>query len=108
MISEKEYSKNVTVVIRPEDIDVLPSDGQDGTIGTLVRQIYLGDRNDCTIQFGDIFLRVHTENKFSLNIGDDVKLVLDNACFIEYLISKMFLESKNKNNITDYIFITMR
>ncbi|MCD4674078.1 MAG: ABC transporter ATP-binding protein [Anaerolineaceae bacterium] len=82
VINEKDYSNNVTVVIRPEDIDVLPSDGQEGTIGTLVRQTYIGDRNDCTIQFGDVLLRVHTQNKFTLNIGEEVKLVLSNPVLL--------------------------
>lgn len=82
IVEEKEYSNDVTVVIRPEDVDVLPADGQEGTIGKLVRQTYLGDRNDCTIQFGEILLRVHTQNKFRLDIGDDVKLVLNNPVLL--------------------------
>lgn len=83
IINGKNYSDNVTVVIRPEDIDVLPADGVEGTVGTLIRQTYIGDRNDCIVQFGDVTLRVHTQNKFSFNIGEDVKIVLSNPILLD-------------------------
>ena len=82
-ISEKNYNTNVTVVIRPEDIDVLPLEGQEGISGTLIRQTYIGDRNDCAVQFGNITLRVHTQNRYSFNIGEEVKLVLCNPILLE-------------------------
>lgn len=83
VITEKDYSKNVTVVIRPEDIDVLPLTDQEGTSGKLIRQTYIGDRNDCAVQFGDIILRVHTENRHSFKIGEEVSLVLNNPILLD-------------------------
>jgi len=81
--TEKEYSKNVTVVIRPEDIDVLPLTDQEGTSGTIFRQTYIGDRNDCAVKFGDIILRVHTENRHSFKVGEEVSLVLNNPILLD-------------------------
>ncbi|MEN8240497.1 MAG: ABC transporter ATP-binding protein [Chloroflexota bacterium] len=83
VMTDKDYGKNVTVVIRPEDIDVLPPDNKEGTLGTLIRQTYVGDRNDCVVQFGDILLRVNIQNKTSINIGDQLKLVLNNPILLE-------------------------
>jgi len=83
VITEKEYSKNVTVVIRPEDIDVLPLTDHEGTTGTLIRQTYIGDRNDCDVQFGDIILRVHTQNRHSFKIGEEVSIVLNNPILLD-------------------------
>jgi len=83
IITEKDYSKKVTVVIRPEDIDVLPLDNQEGTTGKLIRQTYIGDRNDCAVQFGDILLRVHAQNRYSFNIGEEVKLLLSNPILLD-------------------------
>jgi len=83
VINEKDYSDNVNVVIRPEDIDVLPLTDQEGTSGILIRQTYVGDRNDCVVQFGDIALRVHTQNRHSFNIGEEVSIVLNNPILLE-------------------------
>ncbi len=83
VITEKDYSKNVTVVIRPEDIDVLPLTDQEGTSGILIRQTYIGDRNDCAVQFGDIILRVHTQNRHSFKIGEEVSIVLNNPILLD-------------------------
>lgn len=83
IITEKEYSKNVTVVIRPEDIDVSPLTDQEGTSGTLIRQTYIGDRNDCAVQFGDIILRVHTQNRHSFKIGEEVSIMLNNPILLD-------------------------
>ncbi len=81
--SDKEYSKNVTIVIRPEDIDVLPLTDQEGTSGTIIRQTYVGDRNDCAVQFGDIVLRVHTQNRHAFKIGEEVSIVLNNSILLD-------------------------
>lgn len=76
------FKDKVVVVIRPEDIDVIPPDGEEGTIGKLIRQTYIGDRNDCTVQFGDVFLRVHTQNKYLFEVGQNVKLIFSNPILL--------------------------
>ncbi len=80
---EQTYGENVVVVVRPEDIDVLPSDGGEGTKGILERQIYVGDRNDCIVRFGDVSLRILTQTKYSFEVGQEVSLVFTNPILLD-------------------------
>jgi len=80
---DKSYGEKVVVVVRPEDIDVLPSDGGEGTKGILERQIYIGDRNDCVVRFGDVSLRVLTQAKYAFEVGQEVSLVFTNPILLD-------------------------
>jgi iron(III) transport system ATP-binding protein len=80
---EMELDKNVTVVIRPEDIEVLPYESNDNLVGEIKRQTYLGDRNDCTVQSGEIQLRVHTQNREIFKIGEKVNIHINNPVILE-------------------------
>jgi len=83
VLEEKSYDEKVVVVVRPEDIDVLPSDGGEGTKGILERQIYIGDRNDCVVRFGDVSLRVLTQAKYAFEVGQEVSLVFTNPILLD-------------------------
>jgi len=80
---DRSYGENVVVVLRPEDIDVLPSDGGESPKGIMERLIYIGDRNDCVVRFGDVSLRVLTQPKYSFKVGQEVSLVFTNPILLD-------------------------
>ena len=79
----ESYGENVVVLLRPEDIDVLPSDGGEGIKGILERLIYIGDRDDCVVRFGDVSLRVLTQLKYSFKVGQEVSLVFNKPTLLD-------------------------
>ena len=72
--SSEEVGEQTLVLVRPENIKLLPYEG-DGPAGIVLRQTYLGDRTDYLVQLGDLQFRVETDSHLNFVPNHEVTVV---------------------------------
>jgi iron(III) transport system ATP-binding protein len=72
--SSGELDDKPMVVVRPENLQLLPYQGS-GPGGIVLRQTYLGDRTDYLVQLGNVQLRAQTESHLDFEQGSRVSVV---------------------------------
>ncbi len=70
------------VVVRTEDVQILPFE-QGGTRAILIRQNYLGDKSDCSLQLGPVEIRANTDIGVDLVAGQEVALTFSKPILLK-------------------------